>query len=505
MAYQTVNVEKPVLSQVRSSKVCVIIMLLTCLALLYYLEIGTYLVNWTSLKGSSPSRNVVGMSDLDHVLSTRFLELESILREIKAEVEGSSQKRNMTQSEEVKPSVVFQKRDETSHVDCGRILNGDIAYTTLIATKRPALVPKQVDTSCEAIRKRVMPPIPMRSLAFGVAYARIVYKDYTLIEDELRSSYHPQNFFCYSIDRKSDKDFHDRIKQLAVCFPNVIIVKEEFNVDNAGHFMNHAFYKCMQLLATKSGWGYLLLLQNHDVITKSPYEMVEIYRLLGGANDVEITPCPEGRWNHSREWDARSLKLFVNESSASPTQLNATLKFAKGATQASLSRAAVEWLVNTVNLTTLISQINEQPFGVDEILIQSLQITDELDMPGRFTSECLKQGKNTDFISRMSHWMYGGQEFCRSRKIRRAICVLGIEDLQLLSKYPTVMANKMLPDFDYAIVDCIHEMIFNRTFLNQIDYPLDSNYYRNMVNNVSGEISPKSHESRHKLQTGMRL
>ncbi|KAK6056240.1 Core-2/I-Branching enzyme [Cooperia oncophora] len=198
------------------------------------------------------------------------------------------------------------------------------------------------------------------------------------------------------------------MKQLAVCFPNVLITPdqkritsfpEEFNIDNGGHFMNHAFHKCMQLLVKKSGWEYALLLQNHDIITKSPYEMVEIYKLLGGANDVELTACPEDRWNHSKKWDARSLKLFVNESSASPTQLNARLKFAKGATQASLSRAAVEWLVTTVNLTTLITQINEQPFGVDEILIQSLQITEELEMPGRFTSECLKQGKNTGFIS----------------------------------------------------------------------------------------------------------
>ncbi|KAK6021737.1 hypothetical protein OSTOST_12585, partial [Ostertagia ostertagi] len=80
-----------------------------------------------------------------------------------------------------------------------------------------------MNTSCEEIRKRVMPPIPMDTMAFGVAYARIVYRDYTLIEDELRSSYHPQNFFCYSIDQKADKDFHDKIKQLAVCFPNVLI------------------------------------------------------------------------------------------------------------------------------------------------------------------------------------------------------------------------------------------------------------------------------------------
>ncbi|KAK6042886.1 hypothetical protein COOONC_19610 [Cooperia oncophora] len=92
--------------------------------------------------------------------------------------------------------------------------------------------------------------------------------------------------------------------------------------------------------------------------------MVEIYKLLGGANDVELTPCPKERWDHSKKWDARSLKLFVNESSASPTQLNASLRFAKGATQASLSRAAVEWLVTTVNLTTLITQINEEWYTV---------------------------------------------------------------------------------------------------------------------------------------------
>ncbi|KAK6042883.1 Core-2/I-Branching enzyme [Cooperia oncophora] len=123
----------------------------------------------------------------------------------------------------LKPSVVFQKRTETSHVDCGRILTGDIAYTTLIAANRPVLLKSQMNSSCEEIRQRVMPPIPMDKLAFGVAYVRVVYRDYTLIEEELRSSYHPQNFFCYSIDQKADKDFHDRIKQLAVCFPNVLI------------------------------------------------------------------------------------------------------------------------------------------------------------------------------------------------------------------------------------------------------------------------------------------
>ncbi|VDL66015.1 unnamed protein product [Nippostrongylus brasiliensis] len=45
-----------------------------------------------------------------------------------------------------------------------------------------------------------------------------------------------------------------------------------------------------------------------------------------------------------------------------------------------------------------------------------------------------------------------------------------------------VVAEKMLPEFDYSVVECIHELLFNRTFLNQIDHPLDTEYYNNMVN-----------------------
>ncbi|EYB98010.1 hypothetical protein Y032_0134g1804 [Ancylostoma ceylanicum] len=88
--------------------------------------------------------------------------------------------------------------------------------------------------------------------------------------------------------------------------------------------------------------------------------MVEIYKLLEGANDVEITPCPEDRWDQTRQWDARSLNLFRNESAMTAKQLNARITFAKGAAQASLSRPAVEWLVYTANLTTLMNQLNEK-------------------------------------------------------------------------------------------------------------------------------------------------
>ncbi|KAK5975134.1 hypothetical protein GCK32_017372, partial [Trichostrongylus colubriformis] len=58
---------------------------------------------------------------------------------------------------------------------------------------------------------------------------------------------------------------------------------------------------------------------------------------------------------------------------------------------------------------------------------------------------------------------------------------------------------EMLPEFDYAVVDCVHEMIFNRTFLNQIDCPLDRNYYRDMVN-VKYHRNRKDPDPNYKLE-----
>ncbi|EYC09601.1 hypothetical protein Y032_0059g2957 [Ancylostoma ceylanicum] len=126
-----------------------------------------------------------------------------------------------------KSRLSFHKRPETSHLDCGRILRGDMAYIASVATHRPVLRSSEQISSCEEIRSRVVGSAPMKTLAFGVAYARIVYRDYEFLEDELRSSYHSQNYFCYSIDRKANKNFHSRIEKLASCLPNVLITAGE--------------------------------------------------------------------------------------------------------------------------------------------------------------------------------------------------------------------------------------------------------------------------------------
>uniref|UniRef100_A0A1I7UUC3 Core-2/I-Branching enzyme n=1 Tax=Caenorhabditis tropicalis TaxID=1561998 RepID=A0A1I7UUC3_9PELO len=380
--------------------------------------------------------------------------------------------------------MLYRPRPETEHVDCARILSGDKSYQETVSGKNRVKIieNKDLDMSCTAIMNRILPTgLTLKPLKNGVAFARIVYADYEMIEKQVQMSYHPQNTFCFAIDKKAPAEFHGRLKAMAACLPNVLLLPDEDSVDSAGHNINSAHYNCMRVLINKPGWNYVILLQNHDVIIKSVYEMEQIYEWLGGANDVEITP-DAGRMNKTLKWDPRSLKMFRNETGIPETVLNGKMKFAKGAAQGSLSRAAVDWMVRTTDLTTFIQQTNSGGFGVDEMFIQSFQVSSDLGMPGHFTDECLKQGKLTDFVSRMSQWKYGGVDQCGSKTIRHAICLLGIEDLRTVAAYPNLMFNKMIPSFDYAIVECTAELLFNRTFLNQKDHELEESYYTNMVN-----------------------
>ncbi|KAK6036864.1 hypothetical protein COOONC_25631 [Cooperia oncophora] len=122
--------------------------------------------------------------------------------------------------------VRFQRKAETMHINCERLLYDDKGnYSKIMAASRTKLPDQGLSMSCEHIRARVLPPKPLDQLLFGVAHIRIVYESYEFLEDELRSSYHPQNIFCYSIDYKAKQEFTQRIEALAKCLPNVLVPK----------------------------------------------------------------------------------------------------------------------------------------------------------------------------------------------------------------------------------------------------------------------------------------
>ncbi|GMS85756.1 hypothetical protein PENTCL1PPCAC_7935, partial [Pristionchus entomophagus] len=66
----------------------------------------------------------------------------------------------------------------------------DVARRTLVPTPRD-----QLDMSCEGIRKRVFSRRNSPT-GFPIAFAKVVYKDYEFIEEQLAVSYSEEHTFC---------------------------------------------------------------------------------------------------------------------------------------------------------------------------------------------------------------------------------------------------------------------------------------------------------------------
>lgn len=77
------------------------------------------------------------------------------------------------------------------------------------------------------------------------------------------------------------------------------------------------------------------------------------------------------------------------------------LEFAKGLDESAISRAAVDYIVNELDLRKFLEQLeNGRLYGVDEIFLPTLQVTEALKLPGRFTNECVRRGINGENLAR---------------------------------------------------------------------------------------------------------
>ncbi|VDK27458.1 unnamed protein product, partial [Anisakis simplex] len=92
---------------------------------------------------------------------------------------------------------------------------------------------EKIDVSCEKVRSRGYYANASDN-PFSIAYIRIVYKDYHLQELLFNLMYSPTNVFCYAIDKKATKVFHQQMQNLSECFSNVHLTATEYEVDSAG-------------------------------------------------------------------------------------------------------------------------------------------------------------------------------------------------------------------------------------------------------------------------------
>uniref|UniRef100_A0A1I7VQD0 Core-2/I-Branching enzyme n=1 Tax=Loa loa TaxID=7209 RepID=A0A1I7VQD0_LOALO len=336
---------------------------------------------------------------------------------------------------------------------------------------------EHLDTSCDAIRQRAFYPTTPFSSAeknFPIAFIRIVYKDFHLQELLFNLMYAPQNLYCYALDAKSTSLFHSQMRNLSRCFPNVLLTRQEYEVDSAGHNTSRSFLECLRAIRSLPDWKYAILLQNNDIPVKSNREMVQILNALNGSNDINVGYPNADRVPKGAPWTFRALALFNDDKQNDDRKL----RIAKGSTSASLSYSFVEFVVDKLNLTILLDKFDRLSYGGDEMLFSSLNSEDSLGAPGGFTRQCINVYNN--MITRYVVWKKSTKH-CRSGHYRHDICIFGIADLPTMTTSGALFANKMLPEYDYTAIGCWAHALHNRTYSAAEIMPKKLSYYINRL------------------------
>uniref|UniRef100_A0A914I0T2 Uncharacterized protein n=1 Tax=Globodera rostochiensis TaxID=31243 RepID=A0A914I0T2_GLORO len=195
-------------------------------------------------------------------------------------------------------------RVKFSDIDCARVLLADDrAYVEQRAVSPLRFNDPPGDAlpmNCTSIRGRYLhfsqQPKDRGTDYYPLAFIRLVYTvnraaDYLFIEMEFASSYAPQNWYCYAIDKKASATFHHQMHALASCFPNVLIIprEKEYEMDRKGHNLNH------------------------DVQMKTNEELVQIFKWMNGTNDIQYTRIGSNHVDFGKhKWSLSHLKLFRN-------------------------------------------------------------------------------------------------------------------------------------------------------------------------------------------------
>uniref|UniRef100_A0A914I2T3 Uncharacterized protein n=1 Tax=Globodera rostochiensis TaxID=31243 RepID=A0A914I2T3_GLORO len=112
----------------------------------------------------------------------------------------------------------------------------------------------------------------------------------------LSVEYTPQNVYCYALDAKADALFMRRVHALARCFPNVVVLAEQFSVFSNGKNVTRAQLACLEAMLPMGEWKYALLLQAKKTVKKA--KILIYFCLLFDEKQADDVIVPKVMFDH---------------------------------------------------------------------------------------------------------------------------------------------------------------------------------------------------------------
>jgi len=401
-------------------------------------------------------------------------------------LQGGEPARNseMTNGSTVKllQNIVEMKRE--SRVECDKIMAGD-AIRMISAQKMADEDFGDEDEKDEAERTRVTKIIltlakrDCKSLKrdygfitdtltqeereFPIAFSLVVHDHMDLLINLMSAIYRPQNVYCLHMDARAQPAYGMVVTHFAGCFPNVFAPRARVNVTWGRFSVVQADIRCMQILNKKKGWKYLINLSGDDFPLKTNYELVQILKAYGGANDVfgsHIIRRPR-RWSLVNVPQPPDLTLVNGH-----RHIAVNPEFVKFVLFSNVSKALQKFVSRAVI--------------PDEVFFPTINHNPHLGIHGSFrglTEVEADLGRKPSF-TRFKLWF---TDAC-SIKVEGGVCTLGIGELFQLTRSPHMFANKFHIPTDPLVVGCMAEWMANQTlnfYLGQAT--IDTTKYRNSV------------------------
>uniref|UniRef100_A0A914V573 Beta-1,3-galactosyl-O-glycosyl-glycoprotein beta-1,6-N-acetylglucosaminyltransferase n=1 Tax=Plectus sambesii TaxID=2011161 RepID=A0A914V573_9BILA len=374
------------------------------------------------------------------------------------------------------PVITFPSRSP----DCAKILNGDLAESCLWVHWHAPIVNESViekkAEQCDTYRQQFnSEPASDEEARFPLAFSIGMHRDVEQFERLLRMIYWPQNVYCVHVDRKASESVHRAVRAIAKCLGNVMVTSSEY-VYWGGFGVLKASLNCAaDLLHSVVDWRYMINLAAQDVPLKTNREMVSIFTILNGTNDVEMLPEMHFKryfYSHIVSRDENGVP-FTHRPDYQSNKLPVphSLRMFKGNFAASLSKQFVSFLFKDERVLNFVKWL-EDTDTADEHLWSTINHNAVLNAPGGYKGNCRKA-----WITRTVDWATDEKTVCHGKFVRD-VCVHGVIDLPTLIKRPNLFANKFYLDYQSAAFYCMEHYIRERT--KDTANKLELDYYRSL-------------------------
>uniref|UniRef100_A0A0N5BMX6 Hexosyltransferase n=1 Tax=Strongyloides papillosus TaxID=174720 RepID=A0A0N5BMX6_STREA len=224
---------------------------------------------------------------------------------------------------------------------------------------------------------------------------------------------------------------------------------------------------------------------------KTNRELIEILETMNFAMDMKVAidkHIINERFDYKKSWKFKDLNIFLDGDirKENATIMNQDIEFTNGLVTTGLPRDSVDYLVNKLNITTFLNQLNTNLYGNDELTWQTLLSSDILNVPGHVPRKhVMNYFPRSYYLSRLVVWV---PEACPTGFYHHLICSWGVENVKDLLNVRHYFLYRFREEFDYGAMMCFGEYLYNKTNFEEYERP-DLWFYYNSPLSIYKRLS----------------